>query len=276
VDNPDTNTETPSSASMTTEISGDSRRTTRRGILALLGIGGATAIVGTTRANAQTEGAEPTDTTDVMPISEAEPTDGGMSVDATAEEPTLYATGESTGAESGGEATPPPNTIQPEDRPLLAAAKVLELTIAEVFETINGHIGDLGLDDAGVAFFATLVVNHRAYAEALSAAHGPGAPKTSNPALFEKFGGEVFKKGTAAEVLAACTEVEHHAADTHLALTGLLLSTDAAALVASILTIEARQAVVLELLQGKSYASDALAVEDAAEQLSLAEITGGN
>jgi len=33
---------------------------------------------------------------------------------------------------------------------------------------------------------------------------------------------------------------------------------------------------VLELLQGKSYASDALAVEDAAEQLSLAEITGGN
>lgn len=271
MDNPDTNTETPSSALTPTQFSGDSRRTTRRGILALLGIGGASALVGTSRANAQAEGTEPTDTMGVMPIDEGE-----MSVDAPAAEPTPYATAESAESGSAGEATPPPNTIQPEDRPLLAAAKTLELTVAQVFETVNAHITDIGLDDAGVAFFSTLAINHRAYAEALSAAHGPGAPKTANPALIEKFGGDVFKTGTPAEVLAACTEVEHHAADTHLALTGLLISTDAAALVSSIIAIEARQAIVLELLQGKSYASDAIAVEDAAEQLSLAEITGGN
>ena len=176
---------------------------------------------------------------------------------------------------AGGESTPPPKKIQPEDLPLLGAAKVLELTAAQASETVIARLDSLGVDEATAALLRAIAAHHRAYAEAISAAFGPGSPATPNPALLTLLGGPVFAEGTGAEVLKAMQEVEHHCSDTHQTLLGLLISTDAAALVASIVVIEARHAVVLGMLLGQPYGADELAIEDSADALLLEQIVGG-
>ena len=248
-----------------------SGRSSRRGILAALGLGSAaTALFASARpAQAQT-----TDTT-VAPTADTTPT-----------ETTVMATAESTpGTEpqpvaaltsASPETTLPPKKVQPEDLPLLGAAKVLELTAAEACESAAARADGLGLDDAGKELLAALGAHHRAYAEALSALYGPGSPSTPNAALHDLLGGSVFAEGSATDALNALHDLEHHCSDTHQTLLGLLLSTDAAALVASIQIVEARHGAVLAILLGKAYGADELAIEDAADALSLAQITGGN
>jgi len=252
-----------------------SGRTSRRGILAALGLGGAaTALITSARpAQAQTTDTtiaptEPapygTPSTEPMLVTAA-PTDSEP--DGMSPEPRVLA--------AGGESTPPPKKIQPEDLPLLGAAKVLELTAAQASETVIARLDSLGVDEATAALLRAIGAHHRAYAEAISAAFGPGSPDTPNPALLTLLGGPVFADGTSAEVLKAMQEVEHHCADTHQTLLGLLISTDAAALVASITVIEARHAAVLGMLLGQPYGADELAIEDSADALLLEQIVGG-
>ena len=155
---------------------------------------------------------------------------------------------------------------------------MLELTAAAAYAQGNARITDLGLDEAQTALLAALEAHHRAYAEALSAAYGPGSPADANPALLAKIGGDTFNAGTGNEILAAAMAIEHAASDTHQTLLGVLRSTNAAALVASIQVMEARHGATLAVLLGQARGADGLgtAIDDAAGALSAADITGGN
>jgi len=251
----------------------DISRKSRRGILAALGLGGAATAFALSSRPAQ---AQETETTDA-PATTGAPTDTVASETPTTE-PMLIATAEPTSETVDG-ATPstmPPSAIQPEDRPLVAAAKVLELTIAAAYANANARIADLGLDDAGTTLFAALEAHHRAYAEALSAAYGPGAPSNSNPALLAKIGGDTFASGPTMDVLMAAHEAEHAAADTYLTMLGTVRSTSIAALLASIQITEYRHAATITAMHGGSEHTDDAAIEDGAEALSVDTITGGN
>ena len=258
----------------------DSGRTSRRGILAALGLGGAATALVTSARPAQAQTTETT-TAPTEPAPYGTPSTEPMLVTAAPTDTRPYdTTTYDTSPEprvlaAGGESTPPPKKIQPEDLPLLGAAKVLELTAAQASETVIARLDSLGVDEATAALLRAIAAHHRAYAEAISAAFGPGSPATPNPALLTLLGGPVFAEGTGAEVLKAMQEVEHHCSDTHQTLLGLLISTDAAALVASIVVIEARHAVVLGMLLGQPYGADELAIEDSADALLLEQIVGG-
>lgn len=245
-----------------------SGRTSRRGILAALGLGTAATALITSARPAQAQ------TTDTTVAAATETT-------ASATETTVAATETTVAAEprlltsASPDTTLPPKKVQPEDLPLLGAAKVLELTASEAYGIAASRIDSLGLDEAATTLMASLAAHHRAYAEALSAAYGPGAPSTSNSALLDALGATTLAEGAPADVLKTLGELEHHCSDTHQTLLGLLISTDAAALVASIQIVEARHGAVLALLQGQTYGAEELAVEDAADALTLDQITGG-
>ena len=173
------------------------------------------------------------------------------------------------------EAVTPPKKPQPADLPLIAAAKVLELTAHSLYSVAVGRLDSLGLPDEQHALVRAMHEHHLAYAEALSALYGPGSPSEANPALATALRDSDFASGDAAALMQAASDLEHAAADTHQTLLGLLQSTDAAALVASIQNVEARHAATLAFLRSGTYGADEPAVEDAASALSLDTITGG-
>lgn len=244
-------------------------RKSRRGILAALGLGSAATAFALSSRPAQ---AQETGTTEATAT-----TDAPLGAETPTTEPTAVATAETTSETVvATEATTPPAAIQPEDRPLVAAAKVLELTIAAAYANANARIADLGLDGAGSTLFAALEAHHRAYAEALSAAYGPGAPSAANPALLAKLGGDTFASGAAADVLMAAHEAEHAAADTYLSMLDTVRSTDVAALLASIQITEYRHAATIDAIMAMSGDTDDVAIEDGAGALSVDTITGGN
>lgn len=250
----------------------DAARPSRRGILAALGLAGVASAAGLAPRVAQAQ--EPDSDPEPMPYGatdsiapEVTATEGP--VDApTGEGPTVIAT-------AAGESSPPPKKPQPADLPLIAAAKVLELTAYSAYSSVVSRLDTLDLPEAEHALFRALHEHHLAYAEALSALYGPGSPSEANPALATALRGDAFATGDAAAVRQAASDLEHAAADTHQTLLGLLQSTDAAALVASIQNVEARHAATLAFLQSGSYGADEPAIEDAASALSIETITGG-
>lgn len=249
-----------------TILPADAARPSRRRIFGALGLAGVAAAVGLAPRSARAQDSEPA-TSDAAPTATIGAAGGaGGTGDA---EPTLLAT-------STAESTVPPKKLQPEDRPLIAAAKVLELTAHAAYSAAVPRLSTLGLPDAQVALMTALHAHHLAYAEALSALYGPGAPGEPNAALATVIRADAFANGDAGAVLLAASDLEHAAADTHQTLLGLLRSTDAAALVASIQNVEARQAATLAYLRTGTYGSDQAAIEDAASALSIETITGSN
>lgn len=170
--------------------------------------------------------------------------------------------------------TAPPRKPGAADLPLIAAAKIVELTAAAAYAAATARIDQLGLDDPTKELLIGAGAHHQAYAEALSAMYGPGSPSSPSESLATKLGADQFANGDGPAVLAAALALEEAAVDTHLGLLGQLQSTDAAALVASIQIVEARHAAVLAVLTGTAYGAGAPATEDGAQALTPADITG--
>jgi hypothetical protein len=240
----------------------------RRGLLSALGLGGlaASALATASRADAQassttTAAADTTPTTEAM---------------MTAAAPTTQAAATASTEAAVTTTTAPPQKPQPTDLPLLAAAKVLELTATALYATANGRASELGLDEPTTALMAALQAHHQAYAEAISAMYGPGSPSSENAELATLLGAPDFGTGDAAAVRKAAIALETAASDTHLSLLGALDSTDAASLVASIEIMESRHAATLSHLDGVAYDATKAAIDDAGAALTAAQITGGN
>ena len=264
-----------------TILPADAARPSRRGIFAALGLAGVASAVGLAPRAARAQDAEPA-TSDAAPTDTVGAAGGNGGVGAAGGAGGVGAAGGAGDGEpmliatATAETTLPPKKIQPEDRPLIAAAKVLELTAHAAYSAAVPRLATLGLPDAQVALVTAMHAHHLAYAEALSALYGPGAPSEPNAALATTIRSDAFANGDAEALLLAASDLEHAAADTHQTLLGLLRSTDAAALVASIQNVEARQAATLAYLRTGAYGADEAAIEDAASALTIDAITGGN
>ena len=103
--------------------------------------------------------------------------------------------------------------------------------------------------------------HHRAAAQALAGLVGSAATNVRSDEVYNAFRGRVMGSDKSA-IFDALRDLENTLASTHLALVGSLEGSEGAALVASILNIEARQSTTLSLLGGKSL-NDAL-VNDSA------------
>ena len=160
--------------------------------------------------------------------------------------------------------TAPPKRPSNDDVPLLGFAQGVELAARNLYDVA---LGTKDFDDNTRAVIATIRESHDAYAASLSAILGRLAPQAVDPVfdtMQSSFGGDEKS------VLAAAYSLESTAVATHTDLLGKLQGTDGAALIASILIVEARHGTVLAYLNG-STDLDTLLVDTEADALTPAE-----
>jgi hypothetical protein len=160
--------------------------------------------------------------------------------------------------------TAPPRQPVGTDKALLGAAQRAELAAVALYDTaLSGRqlVGDERLVLSGIR------EAHEAYAQALSAILGKAAPDIAEQLIVDQFGGAFA--GPIGAMLEAANELENILVATHTELVGALQGTDGAALIASILVVEARHATVLADMAGVSDL-DQLLINDASP-LAVAE-----
>jgi Ferritin-like domain len=161
--------------------------------------------------------------------------------------------------------TAPPKRPTNDDVTLLGFAQTIELAARQLYDVALGTNGLF--DEVQRAVVATIRESHDAYAASLSGMLGRQAPQAINPVfdqLKDSFTGKL------ADVLDAAYALESTAVATHTDLLGKLQATDGAALIASILIVEARHGTVLAYLN-KATELDELLVDKEADALAPAE-----
>ena len=160
--------------------------------------------------------------------------------------------------------TAPPKRPTDDDVSLLGFAQSIELATRDLYDI---SLGATSFDPDVRAVIATLRESHDAYAASLSAILGREAPQVANSIvkdLKDSFGGD------ATTVLQSAYHLESVAVATHIDILGKLQGTDGAALIASILIVEARHGTVLASLSGVTSLDDLL-VDTEADALAPAE-----
>lgn len=138
----------------------------------------------------------------------------------------------------------PPRRPTSADITALQFAQGVEWAARDLYESALAG-GGYGEDLAPV--MAAMSQHHRAYAEALSGLLGPDANGQRNDAVYDQFRVRFSNPSTAIE---AASRLEDVAVATHTELIGVLEGTEGAALLASILVVEARHATVLAGVAG--------------------------
>lgn len=160
--------------------------------------------------------------------------------------------------------TAPPRQPTSSDTALLGAAQRAELAAVALYDTtLTGRqlVGDERLVLTGIR------EAHQAYAQSLSAILGKASPDIAEQLVVDLFGGPFG--GPIGGMLEAAQELENVLVATHTEIIGALEGTDGAALIASILVVEARHATVLADMVGVSGLDDLLINE--AEPLATTE-----
>jgi hypothetical protein len=171
------------------------------------------------------------------------------------------ATPDSTPDSEGGDqaaattTTAPPKHPTSEDIVLLNFAEGFELAARDLYQASL----DAGNDDDLVV---ALQNNHRGFADVIKGILGTRFVGIRNEAVYEDFV-DRFTVGDTASMAAAARELESIAVATHTELIGRLEGIDGAKLIASIITVEARQAAVLSDVEGNAGDFDALFDESA-------------
>jgi rubrerythrin len=159
--------------------------------------------------------------------------------------------------------TLPPKKPQTDDVAILAFAQSVELAAVAVYGLAAPKISD----SAVAAVAAAFAQHHREHAGALNGLVSKSAPGKANAALVAKFTKLVSTASTSNDVLKIAFDLENAAAATYEAALGKLVGTDGAALVASILPIESRHAVVLGQVLNLNLADYAPSVQDDGDAL---------
>jgi hypothetical protein len=154
--------------------------------------------------------------------------------------------------------TAPPKRPTDADVPLLKFAQDVELAAYQLYE-----IGlATKLDDVQHTVLQVITQAHLAYANALSGLLGRLADNKVDQALLSSksaaFGGDLQT------MLTAAGSLESTLVATHVSIIGQLIGTDAAYLLASIVTVEARYGTVLASIQGATALPDLLVDKEAA------------
>ena len=176
-----------------------------------------------------------------------------------------------TPSSSTSTSTPAPTTTAPPKRPtdddvaLLGFAQSVEIAARQLYDVALAANGLF--DENQKAVIATIRESHDAYAAALSALLGRQAPQQADAVLDDT---KASFSGALADVLDAAYTLESTAVATHDDILGKLQGTDGAALLASILIVEARHTTVIATLNGKTDLDDLL-VNTEADALAPAE-----
>jgi len=152
--------------------------------------------------------------------------------------------------------TAPPKRPSDDDLTLLRFAQTAELAAKSLYDTALG--GELG--EATTAVLTHIRDAHQAFAQALSAEIGKTAPGEPDAGILEA-STDAFGGGQSSAV-AAGFDLENVLVATHIDVIGLLTGVDGSRLIGSIITAEARHALVLGDLAGATEL-DALLVNDA-------------
>ena len=160
----------------------------------------------------------------------------------------------SAGTSDATTTTAPPQRPTVDDVPLLQFAQTIELAAVALYD-VALRTGGLG-DDLLATVTATRA-DHLAYAQALSGQLGTSAPGSPAADVVEA-ARESFATGDDVQTATAAHQLEDVAVATHSELIGQLLGTDGAALIASILIVEARHSLVFGALAGISELDDLL------------------
>lgn len=132
-----------------------------------------------------------------------------------------------------------PFTLTSADRDRLNVLMRFELTARDLFQASLGA----GLDGVAGEFTTTLVANHAAYAQAIGGAAGISA-RLRSTVLFDRFEAPFATSNVPAWATAA-HQLESTFVATHTAAIGQFESIQAVNLIASIVAVEARQAMVI-------------------------------
>lgn len=142
--------------------------------------------------------------------------------------------------------TAPPKRPTDDDLVLLRFAQSAELAAKSLYDAaLTGELGE-----TTIAALTHVRDAHQAFGQALSAEIGKTAPGTPDQAILDA-SIEAFS-GTRSSVVAAGFDLENILVATHTDVIGLLTGIDGARLIGSIITAEARHALVLGDLAGRT------------------------
>ena len=141
--------------------------------------------------------------------------------------------------------TAPPRKPTEADIELLDFAQTVELTIRDLYDSAirSGVFEGALLDD-----FTAIREAHEGYGTSVGGLLGTAAGNTASDILFARM--ETNFRGDAKAILAAAAAIEDTAVATHLDIIDQLVGVDGAALIASIIVIEARHATLFKVLAG--------------------------
>jgi len=158
----------------------------------------------------------------------------------------------------------PPKRPSDDDVTLLGFAQSVEIAAFRLYDVA---LATDNFDDNDRAVLATIHDAHQAYAASLSGFLGREAPQEVNPIYDEV---QSSFSGDRSSVLDAAYQLESTAVATHTDVLSQLQGTDGAALIASMLIVEARHGTVIAYLNG-STDLDELLVANEADALTPAE-----
>lgn len=162
--------------------------------------------------------------------------------------------------------TEPPQRPTPDDVPLLQFAESFELAARDLYQAAI----DAGAEEETLP---ALRDNHQAAASILKGMLGTQSASSRSDDVFDRFERD-FSTTDIPALATVGYELESTAVATHTELVGELVGIDGAHLIASILVVEARQAVVMADLGGRGDDFDAL-FENDAQPLSPGPTSGG-
>ena len=138
----------------------------------------------------------------------------------------------------------------PADTVLLASAQATALAMRDLYQAAVGA----GAGGEHVACLVSIAAHHDAYAQTISSLIGRAAPQARDSGVFSANEAD-FGSDTMAAALAAHA-LENSLVAAHTKLIGMLEGTEGAALIASMVIIEARHVVALAAIAGKSPIAD--------------------
>ena len=156
--------------------------------------------------------------------------------------------------------TAPPKRPTDADVSLLGFIQTAEVAAFACYRSALDRAVALPIPEADIPVLQVFAEHHQAYAQQISGLLGRKAPNTVNASVVEQFGAP-FESGTLEEVYIAAQELEDALTATNLSALNQLEGTDGAALIASILAVEAQHSTVMQALAGRADLMPTVGVE---------------
>jgi hypothetical protein len=192
-------------------------------------------------------------------------TTAGAAASSVAEETTT--SGASASSAAVTTTTAPPKRPTEADVSLLGFIQTAEVAAFACYRSALDRAVALPIPEADIPVFQVFAEHHQAYAQQISGLLGRTAPNTVNASVVEQFGAP-FESGSLEEIYIAAQELEDALTATNISALNELVGTDGAALIASIIAVEAQHSTTMQALAGQADVMPAVGVESTEGALS--------